>query len=226
MTSTSTGDGTWGWLGVDEDLGREAEPNEFVRLPEDKINETKYKSLTNAAHCMVYAENSEKVFGIYKIRAAVLMQLRYDGYFGFPGGLLDQGEDSVTAVNRELVEEMNFDTATHKITNDDYVVSHWSEKKQLVLHFYKFKVTVDELVEIEKRALLAHDYGGEVLGTVRVPLYTMGDKYRGFPLFLSHKFIGCSRNQLLATLLKFNIFTAEEIQSVLNASSGDRSILL
>lgn len=91
------------------------------------------------------------------------MQLRYDGYFGFPGGLIDAGEDCVNAVNREMAEEMNLDTTLHSVSQNDYVISHWSEKKQLVLHFYKLKVTMTELVEIEKRALLARDYGSEVI---------------------------------------------------------------
>lgn len=91
------------------------------------------------------------------------MQLRYDGYFGFPGGLIDANEDIVNAVNREMAEEVNLNTDLHSVTNDDYIISHWSEKKNLVLHFYKLKVTMTELIEIEKRALLARDYGSEVI---------------------------------------------------------------
>lgn len=56
-----------------------------------------------------------------------------------------------------------------------------------------------------------------MLGTVRVPLYTMGDHYRGFPAFLKHNFIGCSREQLVAALSSLNILTPEEIQLALNA---------
>lgn len=57
-----------------------------------------------------------------------------------------------------------------------------------------------------------------MLGTVRIPLYTLGDHYRGFPAFLKHKFIGCSRDQLLAALSSLNILTREEIQFALNSS--------
>ena len=91
------------------------------------------------------------------------MQLRYDGYFGFPGGLIDAGEDFVTAVNREMAEEMNLDTTKHLVNEDDHVISHWSEKKNLALHFYKLKVNLTEFIEIERRALLARDYGSEVI---------------------------------------------------------------
>lgn len=91
------------------------------------------------------------------------MQLRYDGYFGFPGGLIDAGEDLINAINREMAEEMNLDTTIHSVKVEDHIISHWSEKKQIALHFYKLKVTMSELINIEKRALLAHDYGNEVI---------------------------------------------------------------
>lgn len=216
---TNTGDRTWGWLGSTEAFGRLPEPNEFIVIPKSQIYCEKYASSTQAAHCLIYAETDEKVFGIYNPRASILMQLRYDGYFGFPGGLIDSGEDFVTAVNREMAEEMNLDTTIHSVSHNDHVISHWSEKKNLALHFYKLKVEMTELIEIEKRALLARDYGSEVLGTIRVPLYTLGDHYRGFPVFLKHNFIGCSKEQLLAALSSLNILTPEEIQLALNAHS-------
>lgn len=96
--------------------------------------------------------------------------MRYDGYLGFPGGLVNANEDYVTAVNRELVEEINFDTKIHLVNQDDHVISHWSKKKNLVLHFYKLKVTMSELIEIEKRALLAKDYGSEVITLLSIML--------------------------------------------------------
>ncbi|XP_060874361.1 uncharacterized protein LOC132948083 isoform X1 [Metopolophium dirhodum] len=216
---TSTGDRTWGWLGSTEAFGRPPEPNEFIVIPKSEIHCEKYAGSNHAAHCFIYAENNERVFDIYNPRASILMQLRYDGYFGFPGGLIDAGEDFVSAVNREMAEEMNLNTTIHSVNHDDHIISHWSEKKNLVLHFYKLKVNMTDLIEIERQASLARDYGTEVLGTVRVPLYTLGDHYRGFPVFLNHNFIGCSREQLLAALSSLNILTPEEIQLALNANS-------
>ena len=37
------------------------------------------------------------------------MQMRFDGKLGFPGGLVEPGEDIVAGLNRELVEEINLD---------------------------------------------------------------------------------------------------------------------
>ncbi|KAG8312843.1 U8 snoRNA-decapping enzyme [Homalodisca vitripennis] len=90
------------------------------------------------------------------------MQMRFDGNLGFPGGLVDAGEDSIKALNRELTEEMNLDTSKHSVSESSYVVTHWSISKRLCLHFYALEVSLAELYEIEKRALLAKDYGSEV----------------------------------------------------------------
>lgn len=88
--------------------------------------------------------------------------MRFDGNLGFPGGLVDPGEDSVNALNRELSEEMNLDVSKHSIKESSYVVTHWSISKRLCLHFYALEVSLPELIEIEKRALSAKDYGSEV----------------------------------------------------------------
>ena len=39
-----------------------------------------------------------------------MLQMRFDGLIGFPGGLIDPGEDAVTGLNRELEEEIGLDT--------------------------------------------------------------------------------------------------------------------
>lgn len=70
---SNTGDFTWGWLGSTEQFGRDAELNEFIVIPESKIHDEKYAHLTHATHCAIYADNDEKVFGIYNSRATILV---------------------------------------------------------------------------------------------------------------------------------------------------------
>lgn len=88
------------------------------------------------------------------------MQMRFDGYLGFPGGLVDSGENRLEALKRELKEEMNSDELS--ITEDDRIVTHWSPIKKLMLHFYACKVPLDTFNSIERNSLDAHDYGTEV----------------------------------------------------------------
>lgn len=91
------------------------------------------------------------------------MQMRFDGYIGFPGGLVDPGEDDVTSLNRELVEEINLDLSKHSITSKDHMISHYNTKNHILLHFYAIEVTMKDLEEIEKRTHQAEDYGTEVI---------------------------------------------------------------
>lgn len=48
------------------------------------------------------------------------MQLRFDGTFGFPGGIVDKSEELLGGLNRELEEEINWDSQKNKITWSDY----------------------------------------------------------------------------------------------------------
>lgn len=91
------------------------------------------------------------------------MQVRFDGYIGFPGGVIDEGEDAVFALNRELMEEMHLDLTKFSVKPTDHVISHYNLKTGLKLYFYALEVSMDELKKIETRALNAKDYGSEVL---------------------------------------------------------------
>lgn len=213
MNSADTGDRTWGHLADTELFGRISDSADYILLSTDDLKDPQYHDCTQACHCMIFARNLEKIFNIYSTRASVLMQMRFDGYLGFPGGLVDPDEDHVLALNREMYEEMNLDLKKHSVTQENHVVSHFSKSKKLCLHFYALEVTLKELHEIEKNCITAKDYGHEVLGTVRVPLYTMGDGFRGFPTFLTNAFIGNARLQLLYALKHFNILTDEEIRT-------------
>ncbi|CAG0923659.1 unnamed protein product [Notodromas monacha] len=60
----------------------------------------------HCAHCFIFARSDRKVLydGRYAEKALVLMQLRFDGRFGFPGGIVEPGEDVVVGLQRELKE--------------------------------------------------------------------------------------------------------------------------
>jgi 8-oxo-dGTP pyrophosphatase MutT (NUDIX family) len=59
-----------------------------------------------AAHCMFWSKTKTVSVRETPVKALVMMQMRFDGLLGFPGGLVDPGEEIVFALNRELEEEI------------------------------------------------------------------------------------------------------------------------
>ncbi|XP_018016749.1 U8 snoRNA-decapping enzyme [Hyalella azteca] len=173
-----------------------------------------------AAHVCFWAPcYKNTMFGTYN--AAVMMHLRFDGTFGFPGGLINRGEDILDGLTRELKEELAYNPAVHKpITYDDYHSSRIVEDKLLVLHLFVVELSMDQFVSLEKNATSAEEYGVEVFGTVRVPLYTMNNKYGGLPAFLNNRFIGCAKQELIMALFSIGILTDDQIDELIDNANN------
>ena len=146
----------------------------------------------------------------------VLMQMRFDGTVGFPGGFVDLSEGIADGLNREIEEEMGVTDPKLLMCEADELVTHVGKKERLVIHFFTKKVTLEQLVLIEQACLKCRDWGTEVHGLIRVPLFTK-EKNCGFPQFLKHNFIGNSRLQLCLGLIFNEIMTTEDIKLALNA---------
>lgn len=111
------------------------------------------------------------------------MQMRFDGLLGFPGGLVDPGEDPVAGLNRELHEEIDLDLSLYSFKDDHHLVTFLQEKKKLVLHFYIQEVTLIQFREIEAKCTSAHEYGIEVnyiLISCIFEFILLGKKIRSF----------------------------------------------
>ncbi|XP_014281189.1 U8 snoRNA-decapping enzyme [Halyomorpha halys] len=207
-----------GGLSFEDELGLECPGKKYTQILDLKqLPSDRFKNSSHAAHCMIYALNSKPVMKAYLPKASILMQLRFDGHFGFPGGVVEKGETPEEAVAREMEEEMGILRHNFRIFPEDHVVTHYSEEKDLLLHFFTKEVSLNRLLNIEATAVKGDYYGEEVMGIVRIPLYTMADGFRGFPAFLSHGFIGNSKEQLLHALVAKELFTSEEIQTALAA---------
>jgi len=201
---------------------RKTEDDNLVLM--DMESAVSVKGYRHAVHCMFWAKWKGQVLKRYDTRAAVMMQMRFDGTFGFPGGMVDNSMDNmnsnegieevVAALNRELKEEMNMDLDAHKITQSNYMFSHKSDKNKIVLHFYQYEMTIEDYVRAEKNASTSEEFGDEVFGVCRVPLYTMKGKgdYFGFPAFLDNVFAGNASDQLVAALVALEIMTAAEVE--------------
>ena len=59
----------------------------------------------------------------------------------------------------------------------------------------------------------------QTLGSLRVPLFTMGDGHRGFPAFLTNQFAGNAKYQLLHGLKISKLLSEKELDQAVQASS-------
>ncbi|XP_071394978.1 U8 snoRNA-decapping enzyme [Centroberyx affinis] len=176
----------------------------------------------HACHVMLYSDTKAQLFGRIPIRHIILMQMRFDGLLGFPGGLVNPSEETLEAgLSRELWEELGVALA---VSVEDHVASCHapasspSSSSRLITHFYVKKMEEEQIKEVERAAAsTATDHGQEVLGMVRVPVYAMKGG-GGLPSFLSHSFIGNARSQLLDALLRFDLAAPEELRKALTHS--------
>ncbi|KAI3388236.1 hypothetical protein SNEBB_008431 [Seison nebaliae] len=143
-----------------------------------------------AGHVLFWCGTKQKTFNVYENRAKILMQLRFDGTLGFTGGFIDEKELVIDGVNRECKEEINL--------KEELFV----EKKD---HFE----SEEDMRELVEKSMKAKDFGTEVCGLIFPPIYTMRNEVGGLPTFLQHKFVGCTRNQLLRTLRYLELISEE-----------------
>ena len=65
---------------------------------------------------------------------------------------------------------------------------------------------------MEENSKKAEHFGSEILGNIRVPLYTLPwNEKDGFPAFLTNSFVSTGKLQFLLALYKNDIITSEEI---------------
>ncbi|XP_077696281.1 U8 snoRNA-decapping enzyme [Eretmochelys imbricata] len=168
----------------------------------------------HACHALLYAPCPGRLFGRVPLRHAVLMQMRFDGQLGFPGGFVDPRDSSLEAgLSRELREELGPGAAPLSLAEGDHLGARFAETPQrLVAHFYAKRLSLEQLRALEEGATKAADHGLEVLGLVRVPLYTLRDGVGGLPTFLSNSFVASARQQLLQALGALGLVPEAELR--------------
>ncbi|XP_068105860.1 U8 snoRNA-decapping enzyme [Hyperolius riggenbachi] len=186
---------------------------------EEALNLEGYR---HACHIMLYAPTNAKLFERIPIKHVILMMMRFDGRLGFPGGFVDPRDSTLEeGLGREMEEELGPSMSTIKLSKDDYRSSQARDFPQkMVTHFFIKELKLEDVESIEKQSACAKDHGLEVMGLVRVPLYTLRDGFGGLPAFLSNNFIGNSKSQLLYGMRSLRLLREDQIQDALWASQN------
>ncbi len=92
----------------------------------------------------------------------VVLIFRWDSRYGFPGGLVEEGESISEGAVREVKEELNFDIDESKLE----LLSTHQVKEDLNAHFFTYEITVEEKRQIHMNLLDASHFGFEVSGLV------------------------------------------------------------
>ncbi|XP_025233441.1 U8 snoRNA-decapping enzyme isoform X2 [Theropithecus gelada] len=162
-----------------------------------------------ACYALLHAPDPGILFGRLPLRYAIPMQMRFDGRLGFPGGFVDSQDSSLEDVlNRGLLEQLGEAAAAFRVERPDCRSSHAGSGPRVVAHFHAKSLTLEQLSAVESSATGAKDHGLEVLGLVRMSLYTLRDGVGGRPIFLENCFIGAAREQLLDTLQDLGVVEA------------------
>ncbi|XP_005391331.1 PREDICTED: protein syndesmos isoform X3 [Chinchilla lanigera] len=115
---------------------------------------------SHSCHAILYAANPGQLFGRIPMRFSLLMQMRFDGLLGFPGGFVDRRFWSLEdGLNRVL----GLGLGRLRLTEADYLSSHLTEgPHREVAHLYARQLTLEQLHAVEISAVHSRDHGLEV----------------------------------------------------------------
>lgn len=85
-------------------------------------------------------------------------------------------------------------------------------------HSSLLQLTLEQLRVVESSIVHSSSWGEEVLGVLRVPLYTLPNGL-GLPAFLRNQFIGSSQQQLLTALERRGLLGRVELEEALRVAN-------
>lgn len=126
---------------------------------------------------------------------------RWDGSKGFVGGNIDEGEDLITALKREVLEEINFNiTEQHTLKE---ICSH--DCGNINTHLYSLEINLEEKHSILSHAHFGKDYEAEICGLLFQHIFRNKDnniEKACFDRFLNKNFFAKSVKEEVEILIQ------------------------
>lgn len=151
----------------------------------------------------------------------ILLLLRWDGTFGFPGGFVGdnlENETILDALGRELEEEAGLRVEDYNLTLEP-VVSHQIEERGIV-SLYAGEVSNRDFEKIVELVNYAEHMNSEVLGAVKVPLY-IGRKNSGLPKFLLNNFAPSVKEELIELIVQKSLMPIDDLKKACEFANID-----
>lgn len=143
-----------------------------------------------------------------KIIPTVLLNNRWDGKIGFPGGKVNPSETPIEGAIREVYEELHLSISPEQL---EPVVSHETDK--LAVHLFAYEVSFQELLEIQKQSTQAKHFGTEILGVFHIHLCNYRDG-KGFSQFLQNRFSPTVTSQLAQLILTYGLLNEKDLKQI------------
>ena len=123
----------------------------------------------------------------------VLMQLRWDGTLGFPGGLVNKGEDLIKALIREAKEEFAL-IINEKLSKEIKPLSTYSDDS-INIHSYYLEVNYEKIKEMQENSFRAKHFYCENQGCILPQIADF--KGKGIKKFLTNNFYLTAKEELI-----------------------------
>ncbi|KAI0978353.1 hypothetical protein GJ496_002599 [Pomphorhynchus laevis] len=154
----------------------------------------KHAGYRKASHAFIFWRTTQ-----HPSHYRVLVIYRFDGHYGFPGGLANHHESPINALNRELKEEINLSIPIFQ--ESDLLNTNVSHTNKLNLYSFGKIISEDLSKVIIKDVFKAEDMGKETLGVISMPLKSM----TGLQNLSNLRFISNSQNQLIHMINRLGI---------------------
>lgn len=169
----------------------------YTELPAGQLGERNAAFIGLHLKSKIWADFEGLPFDVQQTDVGqIALVFRWDCRFGFPGGLVDDGETLLQAAVREAKEEINFDVSEDRLT----LLTTHQVKDDLNAHFFICSITEEERDYIAKTAPLACHYGSEMAGVVFIQC-VKGHQGKGVEQFLETNILAPAVKQEIKALM-------------------------